>query len=152
MDHQPLPLLSEQQQQEAIAEAAHDLATSWIRHPNPHLHVEQRVMGAVHGVLDLLENGSDVYNVPAFHLVPVFPGDAERCVREIDNDQGKAMMADWDYGQEMALKPEEGVFDTMYGPSLTRSFEHLYDRTRERFSAAARELFDPNYDPSQEYN
>jgi hypothetical protein len=128
----PLETLTQQEQRTHLATAAFDIAEQWAVGISDRLNTKERVHGAVHAVLNMLENGS--FEVPAFHLAPVLREDHESFTTAIRGDG--PVEADWDYGVIMDLRGPENE------PSTTQLYRGIYDNHRERFTIAARELFD----------
>jgi hypothetical protein len=144
-----LPKMSTMEQLQVIAKEAHIIANHWDMIPD-HLGQRERIMGAVHDVLALLQNGNP--SVPAMLLTPVDPETNEGCVALVRRGT-EFTAADWNYGQPMhpqhpAPSGNAQLFYTNNAPgSLTAQFQHIYETTRERYRTAARDLFgDPSDD------
>jgi hypothetical protein len=142
VDAQPLAKLRPYEQIQTLADVTHQVAAHWAYRDDPDLGVEERVMGAVHGVLDVLQNGL-IDRVPAFQLIPIDPETDEGCVQLVDRNQKDRVPADWDYGTPFALSVNVQSFPYEKSPpaSLTYRFEEHYENMRSRFRTSAEDLF-----------
>lgn len=130
-EYPPPEVMSQEEQRAHLATAAYGIAEVWAHGVSDRLSVAERVHGAVHDVLHLLENGS--LEVPAFHLAPVYSEDHSSMTEVIRGDG--PVDADWDHGVMLDLRGPDEV------PSTTQLYQGIYDSHRERFTIAARELF-----------
>jgi len=148
VDAQPLAKLRPYEQIQTLADVTHQVAAHWAYRDDPDLGVEERVMGAVHGVLDVLQNGL-IERLPAFQLVPIDPETDEGCVQWVNRNQKDVVAADWNYGVPFDLSvratPEMGPAGALLGKSppssLTYRFEEHYENMRSRFRTSAEDLF-----------
>jgi hypothetical protein len=141
-DPNAIPKLQESEQRRLIAESAHRIADHWANHHSVDLGVTERVMGAVHGVLSLFQNGMPEI-VPPMQLVPIDPQTDNGCITELMRG-GKLLELDWNYGKPMGLTYDPGPMggDPNSPPgSLTYSFETHYEIMRGRYRTAASDLF-----------
>jgi hypothetical protein len=137
-----IPRMTPYEQIQTIATNAHLIAHNWANRQDEGLGVEERVMGAVHGVLGMFQNGFND-QVPAFQLIPLDPETDRGCINQVYRD-GVPTDADWNYGQPMGLtyKSTSYADDPSSPPgSLTCRFEEQYENTRGRFRTAAQDLF-----------
>jgi hypothetical protein len=144
-----LPKMTQAEQLWVIAKEAHIIANHWDMLPDE-LGQRERIMGAVHDVLSLFQNGNP--SVPAMVLTPIDPETDEGCAAIIQRD-GELMGLDWQYGQPMypahpAPSPNAQLFHINNAPgSLTHTFQGVYETLRERYRTSARDLFgDPSND------
>jgi len=137
-----IPKLTDSEQRRLIGEAMYRIGDHWANHPSPDLGPTERVMGAIHGALNLLQNGMPDM-IPAMHFVPIDPETDNGCVTYL-NRGGKMEELDWNYGQPMALTydpgPQGGNPQSPPG-SLTYAFETHYEILRDRYRTAAADLF-----------
>lgn len=127
----PVEIMTQEEQRAHLATAAFQLAEIWSFGVSDRLSIRERVHGAVHGMLNLLENGGE--GVPAFHLAPVL-SEEHSSMTEVFRGDGM-VEADWDHGVMMNLQGPEEI------PSTTQLYQSIYDNHRERYTIAARELF-----------
>jgi hypothetical protein len=144
-----IPKMTVQEQIRAIAETAHLIGHSWATRDEPDLGVEERVMGAVHGVLSMFQNGA-LERVPGFQLIPIDPETDEGCVNTVYRHREGQVEADWNYGESMhltwratpAMGPIGALMDKQSpSGSLTARFEEHYETLRRRYRTAAHDLF-----------
>lgn len=131
-DLPPPETMTQDEQRLSLSMAIYERAEAWAVGVSDRLTPRERVHGAVHSVLHLLENGGN--EVPAFHLAPAMGEDQWNTTTQVDRGHG-LIEADWDHGVVMKLKDGEET------PSVTNYYQGIYDSHRERYTIAARELF-----------
>lgn len=126
-----LETMTQAEQRHGLATAAFEVAEIWAHGVSPRLTPAERVHGAVHAVLDLLENGGN--EVPSFLLTPVLREEHES-ITTVTRDGGE-VEADWDAGVPMDLHGGDHEYST------TQIYQQIYDSYRDRYTIAAHELF-----------
>jgi hypothetical protein len=143
-----LPKMDVNEQINQVADAAYWIGKHWVERGEEGLGVAERVHGAVHEVLSMIQNGHEVYEIPAFQLTPIDPETESGCVTAVERN-GERVMAEWNFGQPMDLTwkpPVYGVDPKSPPGSLTDRYQNMYEMMRERYRTAARDLFGDPYD------
>lgn len=138
--YEEIPTMTNMEQVQIVAECAYRIGDHWANHPNSNLGTTERVMGAVHGVLDMFQNGSpDI--VPPFILIPVDPETDTGAMTSLQRN-GNWTEVDWNYNEPMYLEVDRHLKNEP-AYSLTGKFEEQYEIHRERYRTAAIDLFKP---------
>lgn len=145
-----LPKMAPFEQIKLVADAAYWISDHWAKRTDQGLGQQERVHGAVHEVLSMLQNGNEMYEIPAFHLIPIDPETESGCVATIDRD-GDRVAAEWNFGQPFSPTYHPPMLyghDAKHPPgSLTDRYQNHYELMRERYRTSALDLFgDPSDD------